>query len=30
MGEIKNKNNTLGGRAKGSDRVEDLGIQIHG
>ena len=29
MGEI-NRNSTLGGRAKGSDRVEYLGVQIHG
>jgi hypothetical protein len=30
LGEIKNQNNTLGGKAKTSDGVKYLGVQMHG
>jgi len=30
MGERKNRNNPLGGKAKASDSVKDLGVQMHG
>ena len=30
MGEIKNQNNPLGGKAKASDSVKDFGVKMHG
>ena len=30
MGERKNQNNPLGGKAKASDSVEDVGVQMRG